>query len=168
MLRYSKTQILVSSSPVDGEHNKGLGPLRAASAKGPISLAQPAYPMDFGWAETVTWVLGVESVTGAPAEWSLGVKFQYCLDNMDGYQYTKNRWYDVADENIPADIAEGVGWHGPNLPPPTVANNTSVLPVTVKRTIRNHPRRVRVLFDPQFTGGTDPGLLINLHVIPRS
>lgn len=164
-MRYSKTHILVSSSTVDMD---GQGPIRAASAKGQVSLAQPGHPMDFGWAETLTWVLGVESVTGSPSAWSLSVVFQYCLDNMDGHQYTKNRWYDVAEENIVADIAEGVGWHGPGLAVPLVANDTSPLPVTVKRTVRNHPRRVRVLLDPQFTGGTNPGLYINLHVIPRS
>jgi hypothetical protein len=124
--------------------------------------------MDFGWAETLTWVLGVEGVTGSPSTWSLGVIFQYCLDNMDGHQYTKRRWYDLAEENIIADIAEGTGWHGPGLSVPTVANEVSILPVTVKRTIHNHPRRVRVLLDPQFTGGTNPGLYINLHVTPRS
>jgi hypothetical protein len=165
MLRYSKTQILVSSSTAA---SGGLGPLLAASAKGAVSLAQPSYPMDFGWAETLTWVLGIESVAGAPSGWSLGVKFQYCLDNLDGYQYTKNRWYDLAPENITADVAEGVGWFGPGLAAPMVANEASVLPVTVKRTIRHHPRRVRVLFDPQFTGGTNPGLYINLAVTPRS
>lgn len=166
MLRFSKTQILVSSSATD--QLAGQGPIRSAAAKGRISLAQPGHPMDFGWAETVTWVLGVESVTGEPSGWSLGVKFQYCLDNMDGYQYTKNRWYDLAEENFGADIAEGVPWHGPNLPAPVVANETSALPLTVKRTIRNHPRRVRVLLDPQFTGGNNPGLYINLQVTPRS
>jgi hypothetical protein len=35
-------------------------------------------------------------------------------------------------------------------------NDVSPLPVTVKRTVHNDPRRVRVLLDPQFTGGTDP------------
>jgi len=165
MLRFSKTQILVSSSTTDG---LGQGPIRPASAKGRISLAQPGHPMDFGWAETLTWVLGVESVTGNPATWSLGVTFQYCLDNMDGFQYTKNRWYDLAPENVVSDIAEGVPWHGPNLPVPTVANETSILPLTVKRTIRNHPRRVRVLLDPQFAGGENPGLYINLQVTPRT
>jgi hypothetical protein len=165
MLRYSKTHILVSSTPVDSH---GLGPLLAASAKGAVSLAQPAFPMDFGWGETLTWVLGVEAVAGAPSAWSLGVKFQYCMENLDGYQYTKNRWYDLAPENVIADVAEGVGWFGPGLTAPVVANETSVLPVTVKRTVHNHPRRVRVLFDPQFTGGTNPGLYINLTVTPRS
>jgi hypothetical protein len=165
MLRYSKTSILVSSSTTA---SGGHGPIRPASAKGRISLAQPGHPMDFGWAETLTWVLGVEAVTGSPSAWSLGVAFQYCLDNMDGNQYTKARWYDLAEENIAADVAEGVGWHGPALPPPMVANETSILPVTVKRTLHNHPRRVRVLLDPQFTGGNDPGLYINLHVVPRS
>ncbi|GAS99631.1 alanine racemase [Mycolicibacterium canariasense] len=165
MLRLSKTQILVSSSSTDG---LGQGPVRPASAKGRISLAQPGHPMDFGWAETLTWVLGVESVVGEPSAWSLGVRFQYCLDNMDGFQYTKNRWYDLAEENFVSDIAEGVPWHGPNLPAPVVANEASILPVTVKRTIRNHPRRVRVLLDPQFTGGSNPGLYINLQVTPRT
>ncbi|MDT5076410.1 MAG: hypothetical protein QOJ80_1047 [Mycobacterium sp.] len=87
---------------------------------------------------------------------------------MDGYQYTKSRWYDLAEENVTSDVAEGVGWHGPGLPVPAVANETSALPVTVKRTIRNHPRRVRVVLDPQFTGGADPGLYVNLQVTPRS
>lgn len=165
MLRYSKTQILISSSTTD---NHGQGPIRPAGAKGQISLLQPGHPMDFSWAETLTWVLGVEGVTGSPTEWSLGVRFQYCLDNMDGYQYTKSRWYDLADENIVSDIAEGVGWHGPGLTAPIVADETSQLPATVKRTVRNHPRRVRVVLDPQFVGGTDPGLYINLQVTPRS
>lgn len=165
MLNYSKTNVLISSSTIDAG---GHGPIRPASAKGRISLAQPGHPMDFGWAQTLTWVLGVEAVTGAPATWSLNVRFQYCLDNMDGYQYTKSRWYDLADENVTSDVAEGIGWRGPGLPVPTVANETSALPVTVKRTIRNHPRRVRVVLDPQFTGGTDPGLYVNLQVTPRS
>jgi hypothetical protein len=165
MLRYSKAQILVSSSTVE---DNGQGPVRAESAKGRISLAQPGHPMDFGWAESLTWVLGVEATAGSPATWSLGVKFQYCLDNMDGSQYSKSRWYDLAPENIVADVAEGVGWRGPGLADPIVANEASILPVTVKRTIRNHPRRVRVLLDPQFSGGTNPGLYINLQVTPRS
>ena len=165
MTRYSKTHILVSSSTTS---SGGWGPVVAASAKGPVSLAQPGHPMDFGWAESLTWILGVESVTGAPSAWSLGVTFQYCLDNLDGYQYTKSRWYDLAPENVTSDVAEGVGWHGPGLAPPLVADESSPLPLTVKRTIRNHPRRVRVLLDPLFTGGTEPGLYINLTVTPRS
>jgi hypothetical protein len=40
MLRFSKTQILVSSSTTDG---LGQGPIRPASAKGRISLAQPGH-----------------------------------------------------------------------------------------------------------------------------
>ncbi|WP_328351378.1 hypothetical protein OG976_17745 [Mycobacterium sp. NBC_00419] len=163
MLRYSKTQILISSSQSDG-----WGPVRPASAKGPISLAQPGHPMDFSWAKTLTWALCIEAVTGAPTAWTLFARFQYCLDNTDGYQYTKTQWYDVADESISSDIAEGVGWHGPGLAAPMAANDTTLLPVFIKRTIRNHPRRVRVLLDPQFTGGTDPGLYLNLQVTPRS
>ncbi|MHA3024395.1 hypothetical protein ACXPWS_29500 [Mycobacterium sp. BMJ-28] len=163
-MKYSKTHILISSSTLE---NAGQGPLRPASAKGPISLAQPGHPMDFGWADTLTWVIGVESVVGAPSTWALGATFQYCLDNMSGYQYSTTRWYNLAEENIRADVAEGVDWHGPNLPAPLVANETSILPVTVKRTLRNHPRRVRVLLDPQFTDGENPGLYVNVSVTPR-
>lgn len=165
MLRYSKTHILVSSSTLD---TGGRGPVKPASAKGPVSLAQPSHPMDFGWAETLVWVIGIEAVTGGPSTWSLGVKFQYCLENMDGHQYTNTRWYDLGEENITADVIEGVGWHGPNLPVPLVANESTPLPATIKRTMRNHPRRVRVLLDPQFAGGVDPGLYVNLQVTPRT
>lgn len=140
----------------------------------PIPNAQPANVMDFGaYADELTWILGVDAVSGAPTAWSLGVKFQYCLPHTTSWQYENPRWFDLQAENVATNIVEGVGWYSGTHTKPvdggfgTVADQTDTLPITVQRTVRAFGLRCRVVFDPQFTGGTNPGLKVNLVVVPK-
>lgn len=163
-MRHGKTHVLISS---------GSGLVQAATVKGIVPLTAPASRVEFGRYDELTWIIGVEAVEGAPTAWSLGAKFQYRLDNTGGFIYSQPRWFDLAAENITSDVVEGVGWHGAGITAPTggafgvVADNSSTLPATVKRTLRNFPLGVRIVLDPQFTGGTNPGLRVNVTVAAK-
>ena len=71
-------------------------------------------------------------------------------------------WFDLQPENIANNVVEKVGWYGAAHTPPVggasgiIASNGDAFPVCVQRTIRNFGLRVRLMFDPQTTGGTNP------------
>ena len=101
---------------------------------------------DFGFAQEIVWMLGVTSVVGEPTSWSLDVKFQYRMDHTYGWHERYPVWFDVPALNLTSDLVEGEGF--------TAFTATGYQ----KRTMLHHPRGVRMVATPSFTGGTDPGL----------
>lgn len=154
-----KTHILISP---------GQGLLTTAATV--VDLVQPSNRLEFGaYGDEVTWVVRVESVSGAPSAWSLGMRFEYAVEHTgSAYQYLTPEWVTYTALDLSADCREGVGWFGPGQTPPgdgaygIVATEASSLPVTVKRTVKCSTLRHRVRLDPAFTGGTSPGLNIEL------
>lgn len=136
----------------------------------PVDVNQPPYPVDWTAYKELIWTLSVASVAGAPTAWSLGAKFQFAQPHSTGLRYQNPRWYDLQEENVFAHVLEGVGWYGGAHPQPIggasglVADQTDTLPITVSRTIVNHPAGVRMVLAPSFTGGTSPALHISLTV----
>lgn len=165
MTQFSKPAIFITEAGNDA--------VRPAAANPEIRLEQPPYRMDFGWCSELTWELRVTGTYGSPSAWSLGVKFQYRQDHTSGYQYTAPTWSDLDDYTISSDVVGGKGWYSGTFTPPTngdfgiVADNTSTLPLMVKRTLKNFPIGVRVVLDPKFTGGTNPGLKLSLVCYPK-
>lgn len=137
----------------------------------PIPLVQPPNPMDFGsYADELTWQIRVASVVGDPTAYSFRAKFQMCMPNTTGYQYEAPVWYDLGAPQVAKYIVEGEGWYSDGNEPPTggnfglIASEPTPLPVGVQRTIRHFGLRCRLLLDLQMTGGTDPGLRVDINV----
>lgn len=146
-------------------------PIRAASALGPVPLEQPDNLVDWSRIQTVTFTLGVEGTTGAPTAWSLRAKLRFLQPHTDGIQYVNPRFFDLSAENVQHNIVEQVGFHGAGKTPPTaggfgvVAESGDTFPVTVQRTVQHFGSMVQVVLDPQFTGGTNPGLKVSLTAV---
>lgn len=161
-MTFGKTHNLVSS---------GVGTHYLKPTGTPVPLIQPPNPMDFGsYADELTWQIRVASVVGAPTAWSLGAKFQVCTPNTSGNQYQFPEWFDLDELQVQHCIVEGVGWYAAGNTPPTggafgtIATQAAALPLRAQRTIRNFGLRCRVALDLQMTGGTDPGLRVDINV----
>lgn len=148
-----------------------------------IYTTQPIAPVDLGAnSSEVTFIIGCYGATGSPAEWSLGAKFQFCLPHDDGYQYSRDTWFDLDSANVHGCIVEQCGFAGPGKTAPldgsfgiiadqaTTVGGTALStnnPVIVQRTIKHFGLRVRVALDLQFTGGTDPGIRVDMGYFRR-
>lgn len=142
---------------------------------GLVSPIQPPNLLYFGDDyEEITFTLTVGKWVGADIERSLGAKFQFLQsDSALGNQYAKPLWYDLDETMIANDIVEGKGWSGPGFDAPldggfgTVADRTTTTPVTIKRTVRNFGRSVRVCFDRPAANTTSNGWSIGLTMIGK-
>lgn len=151
----------------------GMGSVNAAG--NPIDNVQPSNYLDFSaYGDEVTWVLRIESVVGAPTAWSLGVRFEYAVEHTGAnYGLISPTWVPYSNLDLGADCREGVGWYAGAHPAPAdggfgiVADQTDTLPVTAKRTIKVSTLRHRVSLSPSFTGGTSPGINLDLLAIVR-
>ena len=154
-----KTHIFVSP---------GQGLLKPAG--NPIDLVQPPNRVEFGaYGDEVTWLLRVVSVSGAPTAWSLAARFEYAIEHTGASkQYTSPVWVPYSSLDLTADCREGVGLFGPGQTPPAdggygvIATEATTLPVAIKRTVRCSTLRHRVAFTLSMTGGTSPGLGVEL------
>lgn len=154
-----KTHILISP---------GQGLLKPSG--NPIDLVQPSNRLEFGaYGDEVTWLLRVVSVSGAPTAWSLGARFEYCIEHTGATkQYTAPVWVPYAAIDLAADCREGVGPFGAGQVPGAegdygvIATEASTLPVAVKRTMQCSTLRHRMAFSLSMTGGTNPGLSVEL------
>lgn len=151
----------------------GMGGLNAAAK--PVDNVQPSNYLDFAaYGDEVTWQLYVESVSGAPTAWSLGVRFEYAIEHTGAnWGLIAPIWVPYSNLDLGADCREGVGWYAGTHPAPAdggygvVADQTDTLPVAVKRTIAVSSLRHRVHFNPQFTGGTSPAINVTLIATVR-
>lgn len=128
--------------------------VRPEAAKPETSLVFPASRTDFGWADEIKWVVSVESVTGAPTAWTLAVKFEYAVINHGGGRTEEASWFELDASNISTNIIEGAGF----------ANFTQAdtLPKAQKRSQVHFGQWARIRLVPTFTGGTNPGLRVNV------
>lgn len=168
-MAYAKAHILVAEGAFADDATRII-----TAAGDPIANIQPVNPVEFGAeGNEVTFQISVAAVVGSPSAWSLGAKFQYCLPHSTGYQYSAPVWFDLDADNVETNVVEGVGFYGPGQQPPVgggfgiIADQTSSLRVTVQRTIKHFGRSVRVMLDPQFTGGTNPGLKATVIAIVK-
>lgn len=167
-MAYAKTEVLVAEQQIVD-----------AATDGAVSLAQPANFTDAGsWADEATFTLSVVGVRGAPATWSLGVKFQFLQPHagVNKFQYQQRRWFDLQPDQVETCVIEGVGWYSGNHALPVagefgiVADQTDSLatPITIQRTVKHFGSDVRIVLDPKFTGGTTPSLSIALTRTPKA
>lgn len=161
-MTFGKTHNLVSS---------GLSSYYLKPSGVPVPLVQPPNPMDFGsYADELTWQIRVASVVGAPTAFTFRAKFQVCTPNTSGYQYEFPVWNDLEAKQVERCIIEGESWYSGGNPVPTagnfgiIATETTPLPMRAQRTIRYFGLRCRVLLDLTMTGGTDPGLRVDINV----
>jgi hypothetical protein len=131
----------------------------------PIPRFQPTNQMEPGTEfDVVTFMVAVMSVAGTPTTWSLGCKFQYCIPHTANSFKTYPVWFDLQPENVTTNVVEGVGWYGAAHTKPVggasgiIAGSGDTLPIVVQRSIRYFGLRVRLMFDPQTTGGTNPAI----------
>lgn len=125
--------------------------------------------MDFSWADSLTFILSVTAVTGAPTGGTLTAAFQLGNPHIgDGQNQTQN--YPFSDPNYVALdtgqkttlIADGEDWPSP------VASYNSAVPVTVQRTIRNFGAMVNLQLNASsLTGGTNPKFVISAVLIQK-
>lgn len=143
-----------------------------------IYPTQPIVPVDLGSnSSEVTFTIGCFGATGSPTAWSLGAKFQFCLPHDDSFQYSKEIWFDLDEANVAGCIVEKAGFNGPGKTAPlnggfgVIADQSSGAtvnsPIIVQRTIKHFGLRVRVALDLQLTGGTDPGIRVDMGYFRR-
>lgn len=139
-------------------------------------MVSPIQPPNLLWlgdeTDVVTFVLSVDPFVGAATTRSLGLKFQFLQsDSVLGNQFSTPVWYDLDEHAVRTSIDEGVGWSGPGFTAPTgggfgyVANEATSGTVTVKRTVRNFGRGVRVVFDRPASSTTSNGWPIALTAV---
>lgn len=104
---------------------------------------QPTNTMEFGaYAGSVTFMLWVYKVNGAPTDWSLNPKVQVVMPSTSEYIYTQPRWFDTEQ---------------------TMGKITA--PGFYKITVRDFGMSCRLALNPSFTGGTNPSLSLSLHAV---
>lgn len=153
-------------------------PMRAVPAGKTLEWAmnpshiQPPNPVDLGaFADEVTFYITVSGVVGSPTAWQLRAKAQFVNPNYGGFQYERQMWRDLDAANVAGCIVEKTGFAGPGKTAVTdggfavVAASGDTLstdaPVTIQRTFRHFGQSVRLIFEPTFTGGTNPGVLVD-------
>ncbi len=160
----------------NGSSGQALRP--AGSPNAFVYPIQPINPVDLGAnSSEVSFVIACFGPQGSPTTWSLGAKFQFCLPHDNSFQHSRELWFDLDAANVAGCIVEQCGFAGPGETAPTdgsfgvVARNgsgaSSSSPVIVQRTIRHFGLRVRVALDLQFTGGTDPGIFVDMGYFRR-
>ncbi|VXB74719.1 hypothetical protein [Pseudoclavibacter sp. 8L] len=158
-----KTHILISQSQ---------GILRPEGH--PIHLVQPPNRVEFAaYGTEVSWLAEIAEVVGTPTAYEIKLKFQTCVETTTGFQYQRPRWVDLDEVSIKSDVVEGVGWHAAGKAAPVggaagvIASTGDTLPMVTRRTMRCRDLRHRVAFDLNFTGGTNPGIRLNLFATVR-
>lgn len=121
------------------------------------AITYPAHRLHLGdWANEVTFVVDIQSLSGAPSTASLTASIQAVMPHTTGNQYLNERVFALDATQLTNLTAEGEDWPNP------VCTQASSFPVTVQRTYIGFGKDLRLTLTPSFTGGSSPAFVLSV------